>query len=114
MGADATTADRDTVVWLHDLLNNSEAAAAPTSRIDPNWNPMKQDFHKPENVLQTGNLAGNPPDPITQDRPPKICKFFRFNGKCVAGQRCQNKHIQTGRRTCFGYCYPTETLTGLI
>ena len=81
------------MVWLHDLLNTSEAAVP---QIDPQWNPMIQDFRKPDNVVQSGSGSGNPPDPITHVKPTKICKFFRFNGKCAAGRRCEYKHIQTG------------------
>ena len=57
---------------------------------------MVSDYHKPENVVQPGFQCGPSADPITLTKPVKLCKFFRFNGKCVAGKKCQFKHVQTG------------------
>ena len=65
------------------------------NQVDPNWNPMVNDYHKPDNVpgVQCGPSG---PDPITVTKPLRLCKFFRYNGKCVAGIRCEYKHVQTG------------------
>jgi len=96
--ADPTKADSD-AVFIHDILNRSEAAVKPSSRVDPKWNPMTEEYLKEDNQVQVnghGGRGGGPPDFMTVSKPLRMCKFFRFNGRCVAKERCPYSHVQTG------------------
>lgn len=56
------------------------------------WNPMAADYMKP--VMVTN--SDGPMDGFDRRSEDRLCKFYRFNGRCRRGVNCAFLHVQTG------------------
>jgi len=89
--------------FIHDMIMEQQKPVDPITSSSPSggpqWDPMKADFEMPSNrttALQQKVQLDS--EIIGADEIPsiRICKFYRFNGKCAAGNDCEYKHIRTG------------------
>ena len=74
---------------------NSTSTNSVGNDVIMDWDPMASDYQSPEN-RQLSALLPSDEDRLMKLDQAKICRFYRFNGKCNAGVNCEHKHIQTG------------------